>query len=68
MAETMNDNLKGKLTILGSALEGLGIEMYEEFEQPFKEAAETAIKSVDTISYSLKMENFLKVCRQLQGQ
>ena len=54
MAETMNDNLKGKLTILGSALEGLGIEMYEEFEQPFKEAAETAIKSVDTISYSLK--------------
>lgn len=54
MAETMNDNLKGKLTILGSALEGLGIEMYEEFEQPFKEATETAIKSVDTISYSLK--------------
>lgn len=54
MAETMNDNLKGKLTILGSALEGLGIEMYEEFEQPFKEAAETAIQSVDTISYSLK--------------
>lgn len=54
MAETMNDNLKGKLTILGSALEGLGIEMYEEFQQPLKEAAETAIKSVDSISASLK--------------
>lgn len=54
MAKTMNDNLKGKLTILGSALEGLGIEMYEEFQQPLKEAAETAIKSVDSISASLK--------------
>lgn len=54
MAETMNDNLKGKLTILGNALEGLGIEMYKKFQQPLKEAAETAIKSVDSISASLK--------------
>lgn len=54
MAETMNDNLKGKLTILGSALEGLGIEMYQEFQLPLKESAETAIASVDNITRSLK--------------
>lgn len=54
MAETMNDNLKGKLTILGNALEGLGIKMYQEFQLPLKESAETAIASVDNITRSLK--------------
>lgn len=66
MAETMNDNLKGKLTILGSALEGLGIEMYQEFQLPLKESAETAIASVDNITKSLKVANCLIVCRRLQ--
>lgn len=36
-AKTMNDTLKGKLTEMGSALEGLGIAFYEKIEQPLKD-------------------------------
>ncbi len=38
MAATMNDNLQGKVTILKSGLEGLGIAAYEKFETPLKNA------------------------------
>ncbi|WP_338631531.1 phage tail tape measure protein [Clostridium baratii] len=50
MAETMNDNLKGKITILGSSLEGLGIQIYEKMEKPLKKGVETAIESVGTLA------------------
>ena len=40
MAKTMNDNLKGKLTVLKSSLEGLGIAIYEKVEEPMKSAVE----------------------------
>ena len=50
MADTMQDNLKGKLTILGSSLEGLGIKAYEKFEKPMKKAVSSAQKSVDSLS------------------
>lgn len=36
MANTMNDNLKGSVTIAGSALEGFGINVYEKMEKPLK--------------------------------
>lgn len=39
MAETMNDNLKGQLTIAKSAAEGLGIALYEHIQVPAKNAA-----------------------------
>ena len=38
MADTMNKNLKGQLTLLGSAAEGAGIAMYDKFAQPAAEA------------------------------
>ena len=53
MAETMNDNLQGKMTILGSSLEGLGIQIYEKLEGPLKTAADTAIESLGNIAESL---------------
>ena len=53
MAETMNDNLKGKITILGSSLEGLGIQIYERLEEPLKIAAETAIDSLGNLATNL---------------
>ncbi len=53
MAETMNDNLQGKMTILGSTLEGLGIQIYERLEGPLKTAADTAIESLNSIAGSL---------------
>lgn len=37
MADTMNDNLQGQITILKSGLEGLGISLYENMEAPLKE-------------------------------
>ena len=36
MAETMNDNLKGSITIAGSAAESFGIAAYEKMEKPLK--------------------------------
>lgn len=39
MADTMQDNLQGQITILKSALEGLGIEIYEGMQTPLKDAA-----------------------------
>lgn len=53
MADTMNDNLKGKVTILQSALEGLGISAYEKFEGPMKSAVENVTKNVDKLNKNL---------------
>jgi TP901 family phage tail tape measure protein len=53
MAKAMDDNLKGRLTILGSSLEGLGIQVYEKLETPLKTATETAIASLDILSQNL---------------
>jgi TP901 family phage tail tape measure protein len=53
MAATMNDNLQGQMTLMGSALEGLGLQIYEKMEGPLKEAAKTAIESIGNIAKSL---------------
>lgn len=54
MAETMQDNLKGKITITKSTIEGLGIKIYEEIEDPMKEAAEGTTDSVEQISSAME--------------
>lgn len=41
MADTMNNNLKGAITILKSATEGFGITLYETFSGPAQKAIET---------------------------
>lgn len=53
MAKTMNDNLKGDLVILGSALEGLGIAASEKFEQPMRTAVQGVTESVGELTESL---------------
>lgn len=53
MADTMNDNLKGKITLLGSSLEGLGIAAFEHFEKPLKKAVEGAMDKVNDLSHSM---------------
>ena len=50
MAKTMNNNLKGKVKLLGSSLEGLGIAAYEKFERPMKKAVDGAIDKVNDLS------------------
>lgn len=50
MADTMNDNLKGRITEMGSALEGVGIQCYEAMEGPLKRGVESATKSIGKLS------------------
>lgn len=57
MAETMNDNLQGKITVLSSSLEGLGIQVYERLEGPLKTATDTAIESLGNIAEGLNNGN-----------
>lgn len=54
MAETMNDNLKGSITIMQSALEGLGVTVYESLEAPMKTAVKSATKEIDRLNTSIK--------------
>lgn len=50
MAETMNDNLKGSITILGSAVEGFGIKVYENMEEPLKDAVDKGTDCVNRLA------------------
>ena len=52
MAETMNDNLKGQITLLGSSLEGLGLAIYDGINAPLKEAVKYAMQAVNEITSS----------------
>lgn len=54
MADTMQDNLKGKITILQSALEGLGIEIYDVFDDDLKDTVDGATDAVDRLSDAVK--------------
>ncbi len=54
MAETMQDNLKGSVTILKSSLEGLGIEIYESMAEPLKGAADAATSYVNDLTEAFK--------------
>lgn len=53
MAATMNDNLQGKVTILKSGLEGLGISAYEKFETPLKNAVDNIINVIGNLQNDL---------------
>lgn len=57
MAETMNNNLKGGVTILKSALEGLGISVYEIFDNEMKEAVDGATEAVGRLQRSIDEGN-----------
>lgn len=66
-ADTMNDNLKGALTLLGSNLEGVGIQIYDSLEQPLKQAAQSTNDSVTSISNSLKSGGLKDSLNTLSG-
>lgn len=54
MADTMQDNLQGQITILKSGLEGLGIEIYEGMSEPLQEAAVEAQNYVNRLTEAFK--------------
>ena len=54
MADTMQDNLQGQITILKSGLEGLGIEIYEGMSSPLKDAAIEAQNYVGRLTDAFK--------------
>ena len=54
MADTMQDNLQGQITVLKSALEGLGIEIYEGMSTPLKDAAVEAQNYVNRLTEAFK--------------
>lgn len=53
MAATMNDNLQGKVTILKSGLEGLGIAAYEKFKTPITNAVDNIISVIGNLQSDL---------------
>ncbi len=53
-AKTMQDNLKGSITLLGSALESLGIEFYESVDTPLKDIVSTANGMVEQLTKAFK--------------
>ena len=46
MAETKLDNLKGDITLFKSALEGAGVTIYKELQDPLRELVQTGTKGV----------------------
>lgn len=58
MADTMNDNLNGQITILKSGLEGLGIEVYESVQEPLKNLAKEAQALVSEMTAAFKSGGF----------
>lgn len=50
MAATMNDNLLGKIELLKSAMEYLGIVIYKSVDSPIKDVVETFTGYIDKIS------------------
>lgn len=59
MADTQLDNLQGDVTIMKSALEGLGISVYENLQAPLRDTVQFATELVGQLSEALN-ENGLE--------
>ncbi|MBY6816472.1 phage tail tape measure protein [Clostridium botulinum] len=65
MADTMNDNLKGQVVLLKSALEGLGIQIYESVDNPMKDIVKSANDMVAQLSEAFKNGGFEGLTNEL---
>ena len=54
MADTMQDNVKGSLVILGSTLEGLGIQIYDTFKDDLNKAIKSLTTEFNKLGRELK--------------
>ena len=65
MADTMQDNLQGSITILKSALEGLEIELYESAKPGLSEMVKIANSYVDELSNAFRDGGYEGLVRAL---
>lgn len=65
MANTMNDNLKGQITLLKSAVEGLGIELYESVDNPLKDIVKSANTMVGELANAFKENGMAGLVEEL---
>lgn len=65
MAETLNDNLRGKIEILKSGLSELGIQIYQGIDTPLKNATEAAIGYVEQLSNAFDDGGFAGLVAEL---
>lgn len=54
MADTMKDNLSGSVEEFGGSLEGLGIEIYENIEDPLKKAVQGGTEQINDLTEAIK--------------
>ncbi len=54
MSEIMQDNLQGDITILKSGIEGLGIQIYDSFDEGLRKSAKNGQTAINEISKALK--------------
>lgn len=54
MADTMQNNLPGKVTIFKSSLESLGLSIYDKFDEPMQDAVGGATERINELSESVK--------------
>ncbi len=59
MAEVMQDNLQGRLTLFHSAVEGLGVALYDYFDGPLKGVVEIATDLINHITDALTPQKTL---------
>lgn len=53
MAETKLDNLAGDVTIFKSAMDGLGIEVYDQVKDPMREAVQAGTDLISTVTQNI---------------
>lgn len=58
MADTMNDNLQGAITLCKSALESVGIALYEEVQEPMKETVKVITSMVEDMNEAMAEKGF----------
>lgn len=71
MAKIMQDNLQGDITIMKSALEGLGIQIYESLDKPLRSAAQTGTEMVNQLLDALNdggLDNMVAVAGDVLSQ
>lgn len=65
MADTQIDNLEGDITILKSALEGLGIAAYEGFRGPMRQIVQLGTQMIGDLTNAMKKGGYKQLSRAL---